>query len=46
MLAIWKREFQNYFLTPIGYVFMAVFLLHEQLALLYHPVVYVILFQL
>lgn len=27
MLAIWKREFQNYFLTPIGYVFMAVFLL-------------------
>ena len=27
MLAIWKREFQNYFLTPIGYVFMAVLLL-------------------
>ena len=27
MLAIWKREFQNYFLTPIGYVFMSVFLL-------------------
>lgn len=26
MLAIWKRELQNYFLTPIGYVFMAVFL--------------------
>lgn len=27
MLAVWKREFQNYFLTPIGYVFMTVFLL-------------------
>ena len=27
MLAIWKREIQNYFLTPIGYVFMAVLLL-------------------
>jgi len=27
MLAVWKREFQNYFLTPIGYVFMAIFLL-------------------
>ena len=27
MLAVWKREFQNYFLTPIGYVFMAVLLL-------------------
>ena len=27
MLAIWKREVQNYFLTPIGYVFMGVFLL-------------------
>ena len=27
MLAIWKREFKNYFLTPIGYVFMGVFLL-------------------
>ncbi len=27
MFAVWKREFQNYFLTPIGYVFMAVFLL-------------------
>lgn len=27
MLAIWKRELQNYFLTPIGYVFMTVFLL-------------------
>lgn len=26
MRAIWKREFQNYFLTPIGYVFTAVFL--------------------
>lgn len=26
MLAIWKRELHNYFLTPIGYVFMAVFL--------------------
>ena len=27
MLAIWKREVQNYFLTPVGYVFMGVFLL-------------------
>jgi len=27
MLAVWKREVQNYFLTPIGYVFMGVFLL-------------------
>ena len=27
MFAVWKREFQNYFLTPIGYVFMAMFLL-------------------
>lgn len=27
MRAIWKREMQNYFLTPIGYVFMSVFLL-------------------
>ena len=27
MLAIWKREVQNYFLTPIGYVFIGVFLL-------------------
>ncbi len=26
MLAIWKREVQNYFLTPIGYVFMGIFL--------------------
>ncbi len=27
MLAIYKRELQSYFLTPIGYVFMGVFLL-------------------
>lgn len=27
MLAIWKREVQNYFLTPIGYVFMGIYLL-------------------
>ena len=27
MLAIWKREFQNYFLTSIGYVFVAIFLI-------------------
>ena len=27
MVAIWKRELQNYYLTPIGYVFMGVFLL-------------------
>ena len=27
MLAIWKREMQNYFLTPIGYVFTGVFVL-------------------
>lgn len=26
MLAIWKRELQSYFYTPIGYVFMGVFL--------------------
>ena len=27
MIAIWKRELQSYFFTPIGYVFMGVFLL-------------------
>ena len=27
MLAIWKREFLNYFLTPIGYVFVGIYLL-------------------
>ncbi len=27
MLAIWKRELQNYYLNPIGYVFMGIFLL-------------------
>ena len=27
MLAIWKREVQNYYLTSIGYVFMGIFLL-------------------
>lgn len=27
MIAIWKRELKNYFLTPIGYVFMGIFLL-------------------
>jgi ABC-2 type transport system permease protein len=27
MRAIWKREMQNYYLTPIGYVFMGIFLL-------------------
>ena len=26
MIAIWKRELQGYFYTPVGYVFMAVFL--------------------
>ncbi len=26
MIAIWKRELQSYFYTPIGYVFMGVFL--------------------
>ena len=26
MLAIWKRELQRYFYTPVGYVFMGVFL--------------------
>ena len=26
MLAIWKRELQSYFYTPVGYVFMGVFL--------------------
>ena len=27
MRAIWKRELQAYFYTPVGYVFMGVFLL-------------------
>ena len=27
MRAIWKRELQSYFLTPVGYVFVGVFLL-------------------
>ncbi len=27
MSAVWKRELKNYFLTPIGYVFMGIFLL-------------------
>lgn len=27
MRAVWKRELRNYFLTPIGYVFMGIFLL-------------------
>lgn len=27
MKAIWKREVQNYFFTPIGYVFVGIFLL-------------------
>ena len=27
MTAIWKRELQSYFFTPVGYVFMGVFLL-------------------
>ncbi|MCL1808551.1 MAG: ABC transporter permease [Clostridiales bacterium] len=27
MLAIWKREVQNYFYTPIGYAFLGIFLL-------------------
>ena len=27
MLSIWKRELQGYFYTPVGYVFMGVFLL-------------------
>ena len=27
MIAIWKRELQSYFFTPVGYVFMGVFLL-------------------
>ena len=27
MRAIWKRELQGYFYTPVGYVFMGVFLL-------------------
>lgn len=26
MIAIWKRELQSYFFTPVGYVFMGVFL--------------------
>jgi ABC-2 type transport system permease protein len=26
MIAIWKREIQSYFSTPVGYVFMGVFL--------------------
>lgn len=27
MIAIWRRELQSYFYTPVGYVFMGVFLL-------------------
>ncbi len=27
MLSIWKRELQGYFFTPVGYVFMGVFLM-------------------
>ena len=26
MLSIWKRELQGYFFTPVGYVFMGVFM--------------------
>lgn len=26
MIAVWKRELQSYFFTPVGYVFMGVFL--------------------
>ena len=26
MLSIWKRELQGYFYTPVGYVYMGVFL--------------------
>ena len=26
MLSIWRRELQSYFYTPVGYVFMGVFL--------------------
>lgn len=26
MIAVWKREMQSYFFTPVGYVFMGVFL--------------------
>ena len=26
MIAVWKREMQSYYLTPVGYVFMVVFL--------------------
>ncbi len=38
MLAIWKREFQNYFLTAIGYVFMTVFLVAGALFFLLYNV--------
>ena len=27
MKAIWKRELRSYFTTPVGYVFLGVFLL-------------------
>ncbi len=27
MIAVWKREMQSYFYTPVGYVFMGVFLM-------------------
>lgn len=27
MIVIWKKELRNYFLTPLGYVFMGIFLL-------------------
>lgn len=31
LLSIWKRELQGYFFTPVGYVFMGVFLLLSSL---------------
>ena len=38
MLAIWKRELQNYYLTPIGYVFTGIFLLVGGLLLFFNNI--------
>ena len=31
MIAVWKKEVQNYFLSPIAYIFMAIFMTHRKL---------------
>lgn len=40
MLAIWNREFQSYFKTPIGYVFMGFFLLVSGLMFVFNNLFY------